>query len=312
MALGEHVFAQDVSAVGPNTITLRRRDAEQIAPMEWGLVERVGAEWMTVPLQRGYVDPVVIVKPVSGDQPTVVRLRNVSGSSFQLRCQSWEYVEGPLEQEQIFYFVVEAGEHEIDGLRISAGRQDTRATVEGGFHPVAFPWPFESTPAVFSAIQTFHGAEATVSRIDGRSQVGFGLALQVEEAATAAASQTYRASGGTSELGMDRELAGHHPVETLGWVAMEPGAAVGTTGRRLEVRVEQADSGRRSYGYGFTPWGAFPTVLADVGSTLDADPCNTRFSAIDSTAVELFLQEEQSADDEMAHGMEELMLFVAD
>lgn len=67
--------------------------------------------WYTVALDGSYDDPVVTMKPVSyaGGQPSHVRLRNVTGESFEFRIEEWAYLDGQHVEETIHYVVMESG-----------------------------------------------------------------------------------------------------------------------------------------------------------------------------------------------------------
>jgi hypothetical protein len=123
LSIGNNLFAQDISSKGGNTAALRRLDPEYEAPMEWGVVSGVDANWLQVPLFKEYTEPVVVVKPVSAydKKPGVMRLRNISGNSFELRYDEWLYLDGDHEPEQAFYLVAEKGKHSLAGLQVEVG-----------------------------------------------------------------------------------------------------------------------------------------------------------------------------------------------
>jgi hypothetical protein len=293
LALGRHFFAQDVGTLGLNTMTLRRIDPEVGRPMEWGMIDGVTRRWMTVPLANSYVDPVVIVKPLSGDGgvPAVTRLRNVGNDSFEIHLRPWFYLNGTGSRERVFYMVSESGQHDLAGLTVEAGKVDTDATmVNNTWAPVAFSAPFSATPAVFSQVQTYNGDQPVVTRNSGRNISGFSLCMDEEE-------------------GLD----GWHTVETVGWVAIEPGMGQTTGGRAIEVFTTLADSDLTPLTFLQSYTGRkHPSVIADIASSYDVDPCGPRLASVDSSGAELFLEEEQSDDAEVEHAPEDVSVLVAE
>ena len=81
------------------------------------------ATWYTVNLQNTYTNPVVVLGPVSqnGGDPSVLRVRNVTATSFEWQLDEWDYLDGGHVQTTQHYIVMEAGIYEIGGLRWEAG-----------------------------------------------------------------------------------------------------------------------------------------------------------------------------------------------
>jgi len=67
--------------------------------------------WTTVELQKSFVHPIVIAKPLSlnDDDPAVVRIRNVDSNGFEVRIQEWDYLDGIHGEETVSYIVMEQG-----------------------------------------------------------------------------------------------------------------------------------------------------------------------------------------------------------
>jgi hypothetical protein len=291
LQLGAHLFAQDVSSVGIDTAVLRRVDPPGSAPIEWGTVEGVDHGFTTVPLAGTYVDPVVVVQPFSdgGPDPAAIRIRNVTGESFEVAVQEWRYLDGNHLAERVFYMVAEAGSHALDGLQVEAGRlHSAKLLSAGGWETVSFGSSFGAAPALFGSVMTFNGADTVVTRIDSRSSTGFRITMQEEEA-----------------------LSDGHVVETLGWIAIELGAA-SPDGRKLGVAVDVADHTPTPVTFGQTFDRRFPVLVGDVCSTQGPDPASLRYRNLDATGVELYVQEEASADPELTHAPESICRFTAE
>lgn len=84
----------------------------RVGGVEIGRVEDLRGDWTLVDLSQSFVDPVVIAGPASlndGD-PGVVEVRPVSSSSFEIRFNEWDYLDGSHPNpETVSYVVVERG-----------------------------------------------------------------------------------------------------------------------------------------------------------------------------------------------------------
>jgi hypothetical protein len=291
LQLGTHLFAQDVSSVGSDTAVLRRVEPPGSLPIEWGSVDGVDGTWTTIPLVGTYQNPVVVAKPFSdgGADPAAVRIRNVTGESFEVAVQEWRYLDGVHFPERVFYLVAEVGSHALGGLQVEAGRFDTSKLMSsGGWETVVFGAPFGTVPAVLGSVMSFNGTDTVVTRIDGRSATGFRLTMQEEEG---------RNDG--------------HVVETLGWVAIELGAD-SVDGRKIGVSVESADHTPTPVVFGQSFDRRFPVLVGDVCSTQGPDPASLRYRNLQPDGVEWIVQEEDSADPERAHATESVCRFTAE
>lgn len=83
------------------------------AALEYGVVAEVDATWQTVQLENTYTAPVVIASVHLSDttKPVVTRIRNASGSSFELRLQNPSG--DSISANPVHYLVVEAGRWEL-------------------------------------------------------------------------------------------------------------------------------------------------------------------------------------------------------
>ncbi|MDJ0610038.1 MAG: FG-GAP repeat protein [Kiloniellales bacterium] len=292
LALGAQLFAQDVSTNDADPAALRRLAPEFSAPLEWGTVDGVTDAWTTVPLARRYLNPVVVARPVSakGADPGVIRLRNVTGGSFQLRYQEWDYLGGKHgAAERVFYMVAEAGSHDLDGLLVEAGTLETDRLLGDGFETVAFAASFAAPPAVFTSVQTDAGADAVTTRLADATALGFSVTMQEQQA------------NGKS-----------HVSETLGWIAIEKGDTTTSDGRDVLVFDGAATHRSTANPFGRSFDRMFPVLLGDIATTSGKDPVFLRYRNLTPSSVELFVQEERSFDKEVKHVLEELSIFVAE
>ncbi|NOQ95449.1 MAG: hypothetical protein GQ555_02395, partial [Desulfobacterales bacterium] len=101
-------------------------------PLEYALFNSVDENWVTVQLSRTYASPVVIATPNYDGSfaPLVVRVRNVAGSSFEMRVVDTNNPSQDITGIDVYYFVVEQGvyteaEH---GIKMEAVRYTSTVT----------------------------------------------------------------------------------------------------------------------------------------------------------------------------------------
>ncbi len=293
MNLGGHVFGQDVSAMGRDTVTLRRRDPVAEAPMEWGTVDNVNEQWLHVPLAKVYSNPVVVVKVASSRDmdPGMLRVRGVSGTSFEMHFEEWSYQDALHAGERVFYMVAEAGQHDLAGLTVEAGTLATAGTLDAGdWHTVELSAPFLGAPGVFASVQSAVNNVPSITRVELRSSTSFRLAMQEEEGS----------------------LVDARSAETLGWIAIDMGRVVAENGRSIDVRAHRVDSSFRTVHFVPIQRGRFRTVVADVATVKESDPVSLRHAYLGRNRIQVMLQEEQSLDAEMSHVREEVCFFIAE
>ncbi len=159
--------------------------------------QRNGAQWHTVTLEQEYSNPVVLMQMTTyhGRQPSHIRLRNVSGHSFEYQIEEWDYLDQWHLTEKISYVVLEQGVHTLtNGQTIDVGTVDT----DENWITVPYAASFNAAPATISHCQTYNAGQAVITREQNVSNSSFEVKLQEEE-------------GG----------AGPHPVETIGYIAVE-------------------------------------------------------------------------------------------
>ena len=157
-----------------------------------------GEQWHRVSLQHTYSAPVVLMNMTSynGTQPSHIRLRNVTSSSFEYRIEEWDYLDQSHISEDIAYVVLESGIHVLsDRTQIEVGVVET----DHSWKNVLFSNTFATNPATFSQSQTINGVQAVITRQRNATRAGFEVRLQEEE-------------------GNDN----WHLVETIGYVAVTP------------------------------------------------------------------------------------------
>jgi hypothetical protein len=297
LALGNQMFAQQVTSNGFDTTALRQLPMNAVlAPMEWGIMRGIDDRWQTLPFAKTYNNPIVVAKPVAnnGGDPGVIRMRNRRGTDIELRYDEWDYLDGfhPA-QEEVFYLVSEAGNHNVGGLTVEARQLSTNKLGRAGqWEGVSFtPLRFTTPPAVFSSVMTYLGADAVTTRIRNLDALGFDIAMDEQES---------KSDG--------------HTNETLGWIALRTGPGTTADGRKLRVFFKSVDGTLTptAYGLGAPTAHRFPTIIGDVDSTVGADPVFLRYADPNRTQIQLKLAEEQSADNETGHVPENVGVFIGE
>jgi hypothetical protein len=246
--------------------------------METGEVG-VDHNWARVQLSQNFSDPIVIANVMGfvGDHPSVVRIRNVDSSGFEIRVQEWDYLDGNHKVEQIGYLVLERGSHVLpDGGVVLADSFTTSET--RSLKPVRFGAELSSTPVVATSIVSVADGAAVTGRMDNVTNVGFEYMMQEEENADQV-----------------------HQTETIMYVAWEE--SQGSCG---EISFEVKNS-YNLYGNGFQTQymdSAFtvpPVLVADMQTCTGSNPATLRYTEKTNVSFELQVHEEQSKDSEMDH-----------
>jgi len=249
--------------------------------VEAGEVE-VDHTWQRVYFTWVFVDPVVIAKPLSAndDDPAVVRISNVDTEGFDIRLQEWDYLDGSHALETVGYLVMERGSHVLpDGTQVEAGRVDTDTT--RSFDPLPFEAPFASAPVVFTAVSSLNDIHAVTVQVRNISTDGFEIGMREQES--------------------NRQK---HGVESLSYIAWEPSSGTldgmpYVVGRTDDVVTDKTHTITYE-----TPFLAPPVFVADMQTTNDADTANLRWRDKTAASVDVWVDEEQSKNDETRHRTE--------
>ncbi|MFZ0610876.1 MAG: MopE-related protein [Desulfobacterales bacterium] len=249
--------------------------------MEVGEIQ-VDHQWQAVSLNRSFNEPVVIVGAISSTDadPAVPRVRNITGSGFEVRVQEWDYLDGRHSTERIDYIVIEAGSYELPGgTRVEAGRFDADAV--SGFASIKFGRKFNVVPVVLTAIGSVNEADAVTMRLKNITTAGFDYRLQEQES-------------------NDRR----HMAEEAGYIAWEPSAGT-MDGFAFEIgRTSNAVTQVFQALQFYEPFSSPPAVLAAMQTTDGGDTAAGRWQNKQASAIEIRVEEEQSRDVETNHTSE--------
>ena len=246
--------------------------------MEFGEID-VNDQWKTVTLKRLYDEPVVIVGALSynDSNPSVIRVRNVTRSSFQVRVQEWEYLDGYHGSEKVNYLVIESGSYELPGgSRVEAGRFGANAV--GSFAAVQFKQPFNTVPVVMTTTTSVNEGDAVAMRLRNITTRTFDYRIQEQEA-------------------NDQR----HTPEEAGYIAWEPSA--GSMGGLVFEIGRTANSVTHNFQAlpFYEPFLSPPVFLAGMQTFDGSDTAAVRWQKKKPAGVEIKVEEEQSEDAETNH-----------
>ena len=241
--------------------------------------------WMEFDVSDHYSYPAIVAPALSynGSDPAHVRITGLTGSSFKARIEEWPYLDDVHLEEQAGYLMLDPGTYSTtNGRQIEAGRTH----VNHEWESVSFENSFSTTPVLFAMPQSTTGSDPIVARIQNASPSGFQYRVQEQDA------------GHATE---------YHYEEMTSWMAFEPGRG-SLGGRSYEANTTIADDSwhhiqfSRSY--------QTPTFLADVMSYNGWNSTTIRWKNLTSSGVDLFVEEEQSDDEETGHADETVSYLV--
>ncbi|MEO1192690.1 MAG: cadherin-like domain-containing protein [Pseudomonadota bacterium] len=268
-------------------VQVMAEEPEETRPvLEFGTLQ-LNHDAVTVQLQGSYENPVVIasLRTTEGSHPVAVRLDAVAEDSVTLRLLEPAYLDGRHATETVDFMVVEAGSWELaDGTRLSAGI----TTVEGLDRnaAVAIETGLPQSDAIFAQQQESAAEFWTATRLQ-ETTTGWETFLQVAEA-------------------REEELAAQPLSESIGWVALDAsetpsglfamGQETGVTHDGAAVDVSAGLDGSAS----------LAGVVHGLSSRFGGDPAASRGLGLDQSQLEIFVEEETSADSETRHIAEEV------
>ena len=234
------------------------------------------SDWTQVTFNQPFAaPPIVVVGPPTsnGNQPAVVRAKDVTATGFKVQIREWNYLDGSHSEEYVSYLAVVPGIQNWGGLQVAAGP----LTVNDAWTEIT---PMVANPIALATQVTNNGSDTTTIRI--KSEAGkVKFRLQEQES-----------------------LSGAHTDETLHVILFQ--RTTGTlSGLPVSAYSEYFDD---AWGSPNEFAG-----LAQMQTTNGADPAGLRIdmpfpcqNILCPFYGPLRVQEEQSADSETDHNTEEV------
>lgn len=231
-------------------------------------------QWFSVTFDQAIADAIVVSGGLTANdaEPAHVRLRNVTDSGFEFQIEEWDYLDGVHGSETVSWIAVSAGTHEIGGLSVEAGRTTARnESVES----VALTQEFDDSPVVFAQVASDADGAAVTTRLRAVDADSFQFQMQEEEAAD-----------------------GSHGNEEIHWLAIEAGDGIYFDAGRTGDVVRD-----REFDLSFEA-PADAIFVAGMQGRNGVDTADTRVSDLGPTGATIYIGEEQSKDNELAHAGE--------
>ncbi|GMG84889.1 hypothetical protein LNKW23_41050 [Paralimibaculum aggregatum] len=238
-------------------------------------------EWHYIAFDQSIRNPVVVlmVNTTNSSHPVVMRADGINDDGFYFQIDEWEYQNGAHPVESISWMAVAEGIHTLeDGSTIVA----ENFTVSDSFTEISFDSGFDGShsfsaaPIVLAQTVTTNDEDAVTTRLRNIDSDSFEIKLQGEEAHTA------------------------HGNETVSVIAIDPGAGAnaGSTGDTVthnehEITFDNGVSGNVVF-------------FAQMQSTDGGDTATVRASYVDGSGATVYVEEEQSKNDETSHTSEEV------
>lgn len=278
----------DQDSVQGSKATARRGDSANMNDDNLQLIfgqVPVNHRWSTVELPPGFSEPVVVAGPLSlnDDHPCVVRIRNVTSSSFEIRLQEYEYLDGVHSVETVSYLAMERGYFQLaDGTLVEAGRLDSSAS-SSDFDTVPFGNGFTQAPVVMASLNSFNDHTAVATRVLNTSAAGFEFQMQEQE--------------GSNQS---------HGSEAIGYIAWQCGS-----GNSNNVMYEADTTADQVTHEPFTVqfssnFSSVPVFLAHQQTRNGGDTANLRLAGKSRSKVRILVDEEQARDKEVTHIAEQI------
>lgn len=255
-------------------------------------VSSVGTGFQTVSLSAGFSEAPVILAQIETTRTLVVtddpvaltdRIRNITGSSFQVQVQREENSTVSVTPEDVGIIAVSKGTGLVDGRPMTVGT--TGNVVTQNVTQVTFPGIYNGVSFV-ARQQTRDGGDTAVVRSDNLTATSVDVRLE-------------------EETSRDTEIG--HTTEDVGYVVLA--ASAGETEAKLEIgelTLSQVD-GDQWHAVTFDSTYNNPVVVLGPVSYNDSEPATTRVRNVTSTGFECQVDEWDYLDG--AHG-EEVVTYI--
>ena len=250
-------------------------------PVQFGAVtvsQLSSNEWHTVTFDQPFSTvPVVVAGPPSfyDTDPANVRLRNVTSSGFEFQIDEWEYLDGVHGSELVSWLAAEPGVHDLNGVLLEAGVREGVYHNFGGTQSLTAG--FTDAPVVLTQLVTINEPTAATLRIKSVTDSSFRVKIYEEQAQD-----------------------GVHVDETAHYIALSTGA--GTINGQAFAVGKTGDTVTDAWStIGFGTGYANPVFFGGFQDNQGRDVIVLRHRNLTASQVEVFAEEETSADAETGH-----------
>ena len=249
---------------------------------------KLNHEWQRVNFKRRFNDPVVVAGGLSylGQDPAVIRIRDIDSDGFSVRIQEWDYLDTWHTVEHASYIAVERGTYQLpDGIRVEAGSVTTDATMAFQFQELTAG--FEKPPVVLASINSMNGVQAVTHRLRDITKNGFFVTMAEEE--------------------MNDQFHLKERIDYIAWQASS--GEIGDLRFEVGIASQTLTNALATLSFASKP-ASTPSFLAAMQTTNGTDPAALRVPNVTKTSATLFVEEERSRDAETDHLPESLGYFV--
>ena len=243
--------------------------------------------WTRINFSDPFINPIVVAGPSSynGRDPSIIRLKNISSTGFDIRIQEWNYLNDYHCKETVAYLVMEQGSFTLaDGTKIEAGQATSKNT---DFQTVQFNTNFTVDPVVMTSIATFNEEDTAIGRLRNISTTSFEHKIQEQEL-----------------------LSDGHGSETVNYIACEPFQnAIGPINVIVNKTADIVTDSWYTVDFG-KQLSDIPIFLGTMQSQDGTDTSSIRYTNKTNTEIQIKIEEEQSADAETTHTSEKVGYFL--
>ncbi len=247
------------------------------------VTQAVKDEWSFAVFSEPFEEkPIVVSGALSyvGGEPTTVRIRNITKYGFEFLVKEWNYLNGIHNKEEtIAFLALTPGTYQFGDIKAHAFRS---TNVDEVYDTYTFPEPFSSTPIVIGTQVTNANGTATCVRFNSVTETSCSFRIQEEE---------------------DKD--DKHVDEEVNFVALSTG--IGTlAGRPIEVSKAASGVTDSWHQIDFTETLTDPGIFAQIQTINETDPAVIRYQSLNTSGVQIKVDEEKSKDSEMEHAAEEV------
>lgn len=233
---------------------------------------------------RSYNNPVVVAGPAStnGAAPASVRIRNVTSTGFEIRVEEFDYLDRTHLFESVSVIVAEAGTYQLaDGTVITAGKNNS---INHAATRVNFESSFDARPIVLAQVTSQNGAATVATRVHSVRPDGFSVRVQEQQS-----------------------FDNIHANEQISYIAIERGRGASLGGLDFDANLTPIEVTHRNYDIDFRAnVGSDAALFANLQTLRGSDTATVRYRSLDGNGARVFVQEERSADNEVAHTSERI------